>query len=208
MTSETRVRAGMISVLTLTLTATAVAGCGGDAGRPQDAFIGTWLQTAPDLTNNIVTGFSLKCEDADFTTVAPAAGRQFLIYEALVFEHGELTDLAEISGQCSPLNYDISGKSATPANPDPYLEDVPGCVIRFSHTIGTMAFPAYFILFPDASWTFTLLDEKTAGGADQGRLSGTASGHVIVMDGSATGLVSSPDCIYAGSDTFFRLTQP
>jgi hypothetical protein len=205
MKSETRSRAAAVAALTLALSGGLVAGCGGDSegGGPEDAFIGRWFQLAPDPTSDpFGTGFTLTCNDPLFSGL----GGQILIWGSLVFEHGVLTDLAETSGNCSPLNYDINGNIATVPNPDPYLESDPGCVIPFSVMGAAGLVDAFFILTPGAgaAWSFQLLDTKTPGGAPQARLVGSASAHIIVADGTE----SSPDCTYAGMDTFFRLTQP
>ena len=204
MKSETRSRAAAVAALTLVLSGGVVAGCGGDdGGGPQDAFIGRWFQTSPDPADPFGTGFTLTCTDPVFTGL----GGQILIWGSLVFEHGVLTDLAETSGNCSPLNYDVNGKTATVPTPDPYLDADPGCVIPFNLADAAgNPLAAFFILSPGAgaAWSFQLLDTKTAGGAPQGRLVGSAAAHIIVEDGT----MSAPDCTYAGMDTFFRLTQP
>jgi hypothetical protein len=206
MKSETRSRVAAVAALTLALSGGLVAGCGGDSdgGGPWDAFTGRWFQVAPDpVADPFGTGFTLTCTDPVFSSL----GGQILIWGSLVFEHGVLTDLAETSGNCSPLNYDINGKTATVPSPDPYLDSDPGCVIPFTltNTAGT-PLAAFFILTPGAgaAWSFQLLDTKTTGGAPQGRLVGSAAAHIIVEDGTE----STPDCTYAGMDTFFRLTQP
>ena len=65
----------------------------------------------------------MTCTDPIFSTVFPASTpTPFLIFASLNFEHGELTDLAETSGNCNLLNYDMMGNSATVPNPDPYLK--------------------------------------------------------------------------------------
>jgi hypothetical protein len=205
MRSETRSRAAAVAALTLALSGGMVAGCGGDSGGgPQDAFVGRWFQLAPDPTSDpFGTGFTLTCTDPVFAGL----GGPILIWGSLIFEHGVLTHLAETSGNCSPLNYDINGKTATVPNPDPYLDAEPGCVIPFSLADAAgLPLDAFFILTPGAgaAWSFQLLDTKTPGGAPQGRLVGSATAHIIVEDGTE----STPDCTYAGMDTFFRLTQP
>jgi hypothetical protein len=53
-----------------------------------------------------------------------------------------------------------------------------------------------------------LLSDKTAGGGDRLQLVGTAAATILIDDGSATGVISTPDCSYGGMDTFFRLTRP
>ena len=203
MKSETRSRAAAIAALTLVLSGGLVAGCGGDSGaRPADAFIGRWFASDP-----ATTGFTLTCMDPGFADIAPATGRPFRIFPALVFEHGELTDLAETSGDCALLNYDVSGTSATVPSPDPYFNEDAACGIPFTTTnTAGLIVDGIFLLMPDPSWTFMLLPDKTPEGGDQGKLVGTARGHIIVFD--TTDVESNPDCTYNGMDTFFRLTQP
>ena len=207
MKSETRSRAAAVAALTLVLSGGLVAGCGGDSeGGPQDAFVGRWFQQAPDpATDPFGTGFTLTCTDPVFTGL----GGQILIWGSLVFEHGVLTDLAETSGNCPLLNYNINGKTATVPNPDPYGDGDadPACLIPFTLADAAgLPLDAFFILLPGAgaAWSFQLLDTKTPGGAPQGRLVGSATAHIIVEDGTE----SMPDCTYAGMDTYFRLTQP
>jgi hypothetical protein len=205
MKSVTRSRAATVTALSLVLSVGMAAGCGGDgdSGGPEDAFIGRWFQTSPDPSDPLGTGFTLSCADPGFANVF---NPQTVIWGSLVFEHGELTDLAETSGNCSPLNYDINGKTATIPNPDPYFDDVPGCLIPFTLTDQAtgLGLNAAFIFTPDPSWSFMLLNEKTAQGADQARLVGSGHAKILVEDGTE----SMPDCTYAGSDTFFRLTRP
>ena len=50
--------------------------------------------------------------------------------------------------------------------------------------------------------------DKGANGAPQAKLVGTANGHVLVDDGSATGVISNPDCVVGGQDIYERLTRP
>jgi len=205
MKSETRSRAAAVAALTLALAGGLVAGCGGDSGgRPADAFIGRWFASDP-----VTTGFTLSCGDPAFSDIAPATGRPFRIFPALVFEHGELTDLAETSGDCALLNYDVSGTSATVPSPDPYFNEEAACGIPFTTTDAAgLLVDGVFLLLPDASWTFMVLPDKTPEGGDQGRLVGTARGHIIVFDTATTTVESNPDCTYGGMDTYFRLTQP
>jgi hypothetical protein len=205
MKSETRSRAAAVAALTLALSGGLAAGCGGnsDSGGPWDAFVGRWFQLSPDPADPFATGFTLTCTDPVFTSLTGPT----LIWGSLVFEHGTLTDLAETSGNCSPLNYDINGKTATVPRPDPYIADDPGCVIPFTLADATgLPLQAFFILTPGdgASWSFQLLDNPTPEGAPQARLVGSAAAHIIVENGTE----STPDCTYAGMDTYFRLTQP
>jgi hypothetical protein len=197
----------------LVLSGGLMAGCGGgsSSGGPQDAFIGRWFQESPNPTDPTATGFTLNCTDPNFPDFAGT--HALLVWPTLIFEHGTLTDLAETSGNCSPLNYDVMGKSATVPHPDPYLDSDPGCVIPFTIPNPAMAgatLQAIVILTPaeGAMWSFMLLDTKGTGGVPQARLTGSATGHLAAQDGMGGVIESNPDCTYAGMDTYFRLTQP
>jgi hypothetical protein len=209
MNSQARSHAATMTALMLVLAggvAAAAAGCGGGSGNAESAFIGRWLQVSPD-PNMPTTGFSLTCGDAYFDSLGGAQ----LIWPEMDFEHGTLTDLAETSGNCPVLNYDVNGKTATVPAPDPYTTGDPGCVISFTFQDPTTnaAQQAIFILTPGAgaAWSFMLLD-KVAGEPPQGRLVGSASVHLATRLASGTIRESNPDCTYAGMDTYFRLTQP
>ena len=56
--------------------------------------------------------------------------------------------------------------------------------------------PTFAVLTPDASWSFKLLSDKTAGGRDRLQLAGTGSVHLSSTT-DPTGIVSNPDCTYA-----------
>jgi hypothetical protein len=190
-----------------------LVGCGGsgdDSGGPEDAFIGRWIQQSPNPAQPS-TGFTLTCTDPAFASdfTGPA-----LIWSNLTFEKGVLTDLTETGGGCTILNWDLTadGKSAGVPNPDPYIGDASGCIIEFGlpDPLGGAPFPAALIIEPPPApaWSFTLIDEKSPAGAPQGRLVGSAPALIVVDDGTAAGVVSTPPCTYAGMDTYFRLTQP
>jgi len=209
MKSLTRSRAATTAALSLVLSLGMTAGCGGggDGGGPWDNFVGIWFNEAT------TTGFTMTCTDANFSQVFPSTNNQFEIFGSLQFEHGELTDLAETSGNCNLLNYNIKGNSATVANPDPYLEapnDEAGCLVQFAVGDGAGgSLPAFALLTPDASWTVKLLSDKTAGGGDRLQLVGTATADMLIDDGSANGITTgATPCTYGGMDTFFRLTRP
>ena len=211
MKSLTRSRASTISALSLVLSVGMAAGCGGDgdAVGPEDAFIGYWFSEAA------TTGFTVTCTDTVFSQVFTAGNNQLEIFGVLKFEHGVLTDLAETSGSCNLLNYDIKGDSATVVNPDPYMtgtDTTARCLAGlplFNMATGA-PIPADIRLTPDTSWTVKKLAEKTASGADRIQLAGTASARLRADDGTGTGnaVVSNPECTYGGMDTFFRLTRP
>ena len=132
---------------TMTLAALALALSGG-LGRGlrgwrssdvTDAWIGHWLDADDhDGVHDVVHGSQL--QPGSFRR-----GTQFDLRRSLTFEQGELTDLAETSGYCNLLNYDIKGNTATVANPDPVPQvDTPGLlppVRRGGHQPATAATP-------------------------------------------------------------------
>src|SRR5262245_26097305 len=165
MTSQIRSTAATVTALALAVSTGLVAGCGGDS-NPTGAYLGTWFQVSPDPTMPGATGFTLSCADPLFSFLAPAppaAPRQFMVWPSLTFEHGALTDLVETSGNCSSLNYNIKGNTATVPNPDPYFDDDPGCGFPLNVTDQTtgLALRSAFILFPNDGWTFTLHASKS-----------------------------------------------
>ncbi len=215
MQGQTRTSAVAMTALAVVLSAGLAAACGGDGGGgPEDQFIGRWFYEPPDATALGSTGFTMTCTDPIFSAVFPASTpTPFLIFQSLNFEHGELTSLVDTSGNCNILNYNVKGNSATVPNPDPYLKDTadptPACLFQFNLS-DTNGYPvaAFAIVSPGPSWTFKMLPDKTAGGARRAQLVGSATAHLIADNGTPTGAISTPDCTYAGSDTFFRLTQP
>jgi hypothetical protein len=208
MKSLTRSRAATMSALALVLSAGAAAGCGGDdSGGPADAFVGYWF------AESATTGFTVTCTDAVFGPVYSPGNNQLQVFGLLKFEHGELTDLAETSGNCNLLNYDIKGDTATIVSPDPYAPTATAAsclaALPLFDNQGNQI-PADIRLTPDASWAVKRLPDKTAAGADRIQLAGTASARLRADDGTGTGnaVVSNPECTYGGMDTFFRLTRP
>jgi hypothetical protein len=179
-------------------------GCGGSSGDATDAWVGHWI----DVDNT--TGFTMACTDATFSTIFPA-GTQYQIFGGLTFEKGELTDLSETSGYCNLLNYDIKGNSATVVTPDPYLKGTAdataSCIYTFVVSDGTNNFNAAIRLTPDAGWSIKKLGDKSAAGAEQVQLIGTAAADIVIDDGSQNGLATTTPCSYGGQDTFFRLTK-
>jgi hypothetical protein len=212
MNSHSRSRAVAVAAFVLALSGGVVAGCGGGSGSggPEDAFEGRWFQESPNPQDPLATGFQLTCTDANFTGYS----QPIQFWQELLFEHGTLTTLTETGPGCPGINYTVKGKAATVPHPDPYTGMDPGCVIQFTYTDASGAnLPAGLIIRPGdaANWSFMLLDTKSpTGGAPQGRLAGSAAGHIVVLDatGSTIQLESSPDCTFAGMDTYFRLTQP
>jgi hypothetical protein len=198
-----------ISGLSLVLSVGMAVGCGGsDSGGPEDAFVGYWFAESP------TTAFTVTCTDSVFGPVYSPGSNQLRIFDVLKFEHGELSDLAETSGSCNLLNYDIKGDTATVVTPDPYVTPAgtaSSCLAGLP-LFDNMGYPipADIRLTPTASWTVKRLPDKTAAGGDRIQLAGTASARLRADDGSGTGnaVVSNPECTYGGMDTFFRLTRP
>lgn len=217
MKGQTRSNAVAMTALALVLSGGLAAGCGGDSGGgPEDAFLGRWFYEPPDPTTFGSTGFTMTCTDTIFSSPFPASNPSpFLIFSSVNFEHGELTTLTDTSGICNLLNYNVKGDSATVPDPDPYLKgtanatDPTSCLYQFN-LADAQGYPiaALAVISPTSSWTFKLLPDKTAGGAHRAQLVGSATAHLLADNGTAAGAVSNPDCTYAGSDTFFRLTQP
>ncbi|HMF44452.1 MAG TPA: hypothetical protein VKQ32_27450 [Polyangia bacterium] len=208
MNSHSRSRAVASAALVLALSGGLAAGCGGSSsGGPEDAFIGRWFQQSPNPADPTATGFNLTCTDPAWTSLT----QPIQFWTELQFEHGTLTTLAETGPGCPGINYTIKGKAATVPHPDPYTGMDPGCVIQFTNTDASgNSFPAFLVITPGdaANWSFMLLDTKSSGGAPQGRLAGSATGHIITVDATNTVIMSNPDCTYAGMDTYYRLTQP
>jgi hypothetical protein len=201
MPTTSRTFSRTMAVLALVLCGGLAAGCGGGSSSDiTDAWTGHWLDA--DST----TGFTMTCTDPNFTGLFPA-NTQYQIFGGLTFEKGELTDLTETSGYCNLLNYDIKGNSATVVSPDPYLMDTAACIYQFvvTDTAGN-SFNAAIQLTPDPGWSIKRLSDKSAAGAEQVELSGTASADIAVQDVSGTVVTTTP-CSYGGKDTFFRLTK-
>jgi hypothetical protein len=215
MQGQTRSSVVAMAALAMVLSAGLAAACGGDGGGgPEDQFIGRWFYEPPDANVVGSTGFTITCTDPIFSTVFPASTpTPFLIFPSMNFEHGELTSLVDTSGNCNVLNYNVMGNSATVPNPDPYLKGMqdttPACGFPFNLADNAgNPIAALAIISPGPSWTFKMLPDKTAGGARRAQLVGSATARLLADDGSPTGAISTPDCTYAGMDTFWRLTQP
>ena len=215
MQGQARSNAAAVTMLALVLSGGLAVGCGGgDGGSAADQFIGRWFYEPPDPTVLGSTGFTLTCTDPIFSTVFPASAMTpFLIFSGMTFEHGELTDLVDTAGICNFLSWDVNGNSATVPNPDPHLKGeqdaTPFCVYQFNlaDTAGNPV-AAAILLKPTDSWTFQMLPDRTEGGARRAQLVGSAAATLFADNGTATGAMSTPDCTYAGKDTFYRLTQP
>jgi hypothetical protein len=201
------------AMLALAVACTTGASCGsdGDSGGPADAFLGRWIKSfdEPIAGEPDATGFTISCTDPNFTFFTGS----LLVWNSIAFEHGVVTDLVESSGNCPLLNWDIdsSGKAATVPNPDPVIDEVPECILELEYedTAGNIL-PALMWIHPGADLKFSLLGTKNSIGAPKAQLQGSAQVDMARLD--ATNMrfdtaVATP-CTYAGTDTYFRFTQP
>jgi hypothetical protein len=197
------------AMLALAAACGASAGCGGgdgDGGGPHEAFVGRWVK----VLEPSASGFGLVCTDANFADYNIAS---LLIWPSIDFEHGVTTDLIETSGNCpiQGLKWDIGGKVATVPDPDPVVDDVPACGFDISwQDAGGLILPGLVVIQPRAAdWKFTLLGTKDAAGAPLAELGGTADVDILLLDEvGAVVSQTAPACSYAGTDRYFRLTQP
>jgi hypothetical protein len=205
-------RSGLLFGALLLAASGLASGCGdsnGDADRPGDAFVGRWALD-PDSGPYTMSG----CAD---TTL----NGDWYIWEDVVFDYGELSDLMEVSGTCSSfvqstggassipgLSYDVSGETATVSAENPFSGDEPFCLT----TLGTdaLGYPIGLRLTPDpTSWQFTLTAK--AGGeprrAEYGvKNQGAAATVDLISVDSDGNLVILDTCSMVGRGTFFRYT--
>lgn len=201
------------AMLALAVACTTGASCGSDGngnGGPTDAFVGRWIKSLdiPDPLDPGASGFDLACTDPNFSMF----NTNFLIWGEMDFEHAVVTDLVEVSGNCT-LSWDIdsTGKGAIVPNPDPILGEAPFCVINLSYLDAAQnELPAAMLIEPPTgdNFKFRLLDTKNAAGAPQAELSGTAPVTIQRLDATGALFETTTPCSYAGMDTYFRLTQP
>jgi len=192
-----------LAMLALAAACTTGAACGSDSS-PTDAFVGRWIK----VFEPAASGFGLVCTDANFSDYNIS---DLLIWTSIEFEHGVATDLIETSGNCPILNWDINGKTATVPNPDPVIDDLPACGFDINYQdAAQQILPGLVVIQPTASFKFTLTGKKNASGAPLAELNGTADVDILKLDATGTTIVSqtNPPCSYAGTDTYFRLTQP
>jgi hypothetical protein len=186
-------------------------GCGGDSNgdvpRPGDAFVGRWALD-PDSGPYTMSG----CADASLNG-------NWYVWDDMVFEYGELSDLMEVSGTCSSyvestggassiagLSYDVSGDTATVSAKSPFSGDAPYCLTSLGSD--GLGYPVGLRLTPDpTSWQFTLTPK--AGGeprrAEYGVKERGAAAVADVVSVDADGnLVILDTCSLVGRGTFFR----
>lgn len=127
-----------------------LAGCGSDSDPPPFSdFTGIWDL---EVTASGASPFQTNCTD-------PMNGTQLLgvSFGGMRFERGTLTDLVETGWECR-ITYDVQGKSAVAANPDPYTMVAPEC----SFLMGFIADQAgndvavFATVQPADRWNFTI----------------------------------------------------
>jgi hypothetical protein len=176
---------------------------------PSDNFVGRW---ALDPNSGFYTLSG--CMMANLNN-------EFTIWDELVFDYGELSDLMEVSGTCGTfvesgakssfipgLAYDVSGDTATATPTNPFSQRAPYCLT--SAGTDSLGYPLLLRLTPIAdSWQFALTPE--AGGeprrAEYGLKEGSAPATAELVTPDETGELSVLDsCSLTGRGTFFRVT--
>jgi hypothetical protein len=205
-------RGGLLFGAVLLVFSGLVSGCdsgssGGGHG-PADNFVGQWVLD-PDSGPYVLSG----CAD-------PTLNGMVSIWEELIFDYGELSDLVEVSGTCvgllgsialptfiPGLSYDVSGDTATTTSTNPFSGQQPFCLT----SLGTDDLGTSFLLrlTPNAeAWQFALTAK--AGGeprrAEYGVKEGGAAATAEIVTPSATGLDVLDSCSLTGRATYFRVT--
>lgn len=146
------------------LAVTASAGCSDSDGGAFDEYTGTWT-IDPDPAKAI---FTLTCPF--LTDPLP-----FQLWSLVRLEEGTLSDLIDLGGPC-PVYYDVSGKTATLASPDPFTKMAPIC--RIDESSDTVA---AFLELQYANWKLSLL-APVKGEAPKAQLIGTANAPFFTVD--------------------------
>jgi hypothetical protein len=206
-------RSGPVFGAVLLVFAGVASGCdsssGGGGHGPADNFVGRWALD-PDSGPYTMSG----CAD-------PTLNGDWVIWDELAFDYGELSDLMEVSGNCGAvaesgdsasslpgLAYDVSGDTATATSTNPFSGKAPFCLT----TLGTdgLGNPVGLQLTPKPeSWQFALTAK--AGGeprrAEYGVKTGgeAAKAELVSLDVDGN-LVVLDTCSMTGRATFFRIT--
>jgi hypothetical protein len=188
-----------------------VAGCDGSSSSgghgPADNFVGRWTLD-PDSGPFVLTGCTM-----------PGLNDEFTIWEDILFDYGELSDLMEASGSCATfvepqaqqgfipgLAYDVSGDTATVKTTDPFSGRAPYCLT----SLGTdsLGYPLFLRLTPTDSWQFALTPK--AGGeprrAEYGVKEGGEPAKFELLTPGETDFDVLDTCSLTGQATFFRVT--
>lgn len=155
----------LAAVVALALLAgTATAGCSDGEGGALDEFTGTW-SIDPDPAKSM---FTLTCPF--LTDPLP-----FQLWSLVRLEEGTLSDLVDLGGPC-PAYYDISGKIATLASPDPHTQMAPICRIDESTDTVTAYLELQF-----TNWKISLL-APVKGESPKAQLIGIANAPFFTVD--------------------------
>ena len=149
-----------------------LAGCGSDSDPPPyGEFTGIWDLEFP------ADGRPYKTTCAD-----PMDGTQQLgvSFQGMRFERGTLTDLVETAWECR-ITYDVQGKTALAANPDPYTGLAPECsfLLGFFNDAAGTEIAVFGTVQPADRWNFAL-DAAQPGKAPSATFD--VSGRVIRTD--------------------------
>lgn len=127
-----------------------LAGCGGDSDPlPYSDFTGIWDL---EVTADGASPFQTNCSD-------PMNGTQALgvAFGGMRFERGTLTDLVETGWECR-VTYDVQGKLAVAANPDPYTALAPECsfLLGFFTDQAGVETAVFATVQPADRWSFSI----------------------------------------------------
>jgi hypothetical protein len=170
-------------------------GCGSsDKAGPFDDFVGLWIRQPMAAAGDTRT-FSVSCTTQGVAEEVP-------VWDTMEFEEGVLTDVNEM-GPCL-FSYNVDGNVATLANPDPYVNSPPACLLFVSRPSGD---PAILELAPTMGaggmWSFTI----TPGMLPAAQLLGTSAARYSFLD-AAGAVVTAEPCTYTLLDKFIKLTKP
>jgi len=177
------IAAGMVACL-----AALAGGCSSSGDSTKFAeFVGTWTFESENST------FNLSCPTVSIE--AP-----FTFWDTVAFEPGVLSDLEDVGGPCY-FAYNVDGKVASVATPDPYTGLAPTCEIFLS--FGSI------VLNPsaDPAWKFGLFAPE-AGQAPRAQMEGTAPVVLNIDADATTGAPASAEpCTFSGAGKFHKIAK-
>lgn len=183
--------------------AVVLAGCGSsDDGQPFPEFEGRW---AVDVDTSAVT-----CPQMEIGMQAispwsnpPTAPGELL--GIVTLEAGVLTDLVETGGECY-FHYKVDPKFAEAhvANPDPYTNGPPRCVMPLRRADGSS-------LVLESSMTQPLtfqLQKPEPGSAQIAVITGAANATVNIAEGGGSDITTYEGCTFAAQAKLHKIAKP
>lgn len=176
----------------LWVVALAAAGCGSSSTDPQPfpEFEGVWA--IDDDTSSLSCPMEVGLDSVPFS----------IWNTSVTMDAGVLGDLIEAQDICR-FSYDVMGKIATLANPDPYTGMAPTCKVSVSSTDDSNV-----VLAPTASpvWTFKLL-APVQGKAPTAQIVGAAGATVSLADSNGNLQTLTP-CTFAAQLNLHKIAKP